>query len=109
MIDFDTVKAIGPYLLSTLAALFAGARWASARAFVTREDFSVLSKKVEAQVHDIAMIRKDIEHLPDADQFAQLSQAVVKLTAMTDALDERVTRIDAAVTRIEDYLLKGRS
>lgn len=109
MIDFDTAKAIGPYLLSTLAALFAGARWASARAFVTREDFSLLSKRVEGQAHDLAMIRKDIDHLPDATQFAELSEAVVKLTAMTDALDERVGRIDAGVTRIEDYLLKGRS
>ena len=107
--DFDTAKAIGPYLLSTLAALFAGARWASARAFVTREDFSSLSKKVEGHVKDIAMIRKDIEHLPDANKFAELSQAVVKLTTMTDALEDRIGRIGEGVTRIEDYLLKGRS
>lgn len=109
MIDADIAKLIGPYIASGLAILFAVARWSAARAFVTREDFSALSKKVEAQANDIALIRKDIEHLPDADKFAQLSQAVVKLTAMTDGLEERIGRIGEGVTRIEDYLLKGRA
>lgn len=109
MIDFDTLKAAGPYVLSTLAALFAGARWASARAFVTREDFGAVAKKVDAQAHDLAMIRKDIEHLPDASQLTELSQKVVKLTAMTDGLDKRIERIDASVTRIENYMLENRS
>lgn len=109
MIDWEFLLKGLPYVLSLLATIFAAARWASSKAFVTRDDFSALSKKVEAQGHELGLIRKDIEHLPDGDQFAELSEAVVKLTATTEGMEQRIGRIDTGVTRIEDYLLKGRS
>ena len=75
--------------------------WSVRSAFVPRSEFADLKTDVE-------LVKRDVEHLPTADDLNQLRGAVSKLEGQADAQEQLLNRIAASVTRIEDYLLKSK-
>ncbi|QCN98902.1 DUF2730 family protein (plasmid) [Azospirillum argentinense] len=78
------------------------ALWSIRNAFVPRQEFQELSTKV-------ALIERDLSHLPTQDDFESLRDSVAKLQGQADAQAQLLQRVAASVTRIEDYLLKAKA
>lgn len=54
----------------------------------------------------LAVIEEELRHLPTADDFAALTSAVGSVQATQAAQGATLTGVAAAMTRVEDYLLR---
>lgn len=76
--------------------------WSLRSAFVPRRDFDELAKSV-------ALVERDIAHLPTQDDVAAIRDGLAKVEGKCDAQEAVLNRIAASVTRIEDYLLRAKA
>lgn len=82
-----------------LNVLLAWAVWSIRNAFVPRREFDGLATTV-------ALVEKEISHLPTQDDVATIRDTLAKVEGKCDAQEATLNRIAASVTRIEDYLMR---
>ncbi len=99
--------------------------WAIRQSLVTRdqmqahvnrhaEEHRTLDKRLEDGERRFATIQKDLEHLPDADHWAELTGRVIAvegsvntMSAKFDGLKEVVERIEVPLNIIVENYIKG--
>ncbi len=67
-----------------------------------------LSEKVVTLEAEMRVIHAELEHLPSKDDVAAISTTLAELKSGHTHLVQSQARMEGAVTRIEDYLLKAR-
>ncbi|WP_099556262.1 DUF2730 family protein [Hartmannibacter diazotrophicus] len=88
----------------------------AAEATTRNEQVGGLERRIAADIkalrdgqHDLSSrtlrIETEIEHLPSADDFAELKAALGSLTGAVDASHRELSGLSRAVNRIEDHLL----
>ncbi|MBP2231786.1 DUF2730 family protein [Azospirillum agricola] len=75
--------------------------WSLRTGYVSRSDHDALGTRV-------ALIERDLTHLPTADDFAKMRGEFATLKGQSEAQQQLLNRIAASVTRIEDFLLKAK-
>lgn len=70
--------------------------------------FDELSEKVVTLEAEMRVIHAELEHLPSKDDVAAISTTLAELKSGHTHLVQSQARMEGAVTRIEDYLLKAR-
>ncbi|MBN9530529.1 MAG: hypothetical protein J0H82_30255 [Alphaproteobacteria bacterium] len=70
--------------------------------------FDELSEKVVSLEADLKVIQAEMEHLPSKDDVAKITTTLAELKSGHTHLAQSQARMEGAVTRIEDYLLKAR-
>lgn len=64
--------------------------------------------KLKMQAHQITEMRAHMEHMPTSDELVKLEGMVQRINERTSGLADGMHTVRAALTRIEDYLLRER-
>lgn len=101
-----------PVALFAVNAAVGWLAWSARKSFATQEDLGAVKGRLTAVEGAVALIRSDLNHMPSRDDFARLSESIVRLLADQERLTSEIRsaqsshdRTLAAVTRIEDFLL----
>lgn len=96
----DALKEWGWAAALAINLLMGWVLWSLRAGFVARAEFDALRQQV-------ALVEVEVKHLPTADDLSDLRQDVAKLQGQVDATAKVLAGVSAAVTRIENYLMKS--
>ena len=100
------------WLTESLAVLWVGAQalvawavWSVRRVFVRTEDCNRLAAAHAAEHRQLEnrllLVEHNIQQLPDAEGFAQLTRAVESLRGDIKVMDQRISGMDRLLVRLE--------
>lgn len=78
------------------------------RDLASREDLLAQAERLARLDQKVALIERDIQHLPDGSDFEDLRKWMSQMAASTATHSTQLGGLSASVARIEDYLLKDR-
>lgn len=66
----------------------------------------MLSDRMSGLSNRMLAIEKEVQHLPTADDFAELRNEMTRVGTMVEASKREVESVGKAINRVEDWLIK---
>jgi len=103
--DFDYLLRLGQFVFTVLVGLFSllTARRASSKAQAEQ-----LATRLNSQDNRILVLEQQLQHMPDARQFAELAGDVKAMKAEMQGVARELGPLRLSLERMNDYLLNSK-